>query len=48
MQVCTTDVAKRALPQRFSVYRPLAFQASSDSSFMTGGEVFVDEGLAQV
>lgn len=25
-----------------------AFLASADSSFMTGGEVFVDGGLAQV
>jgi NAD(P)-dependent dehydrogenase (short-subunit alcohol dehydrogenase family) len=32
----------------FEIAAAAAFLASSDSSFMTGGEVFVDGGFAQV
>lgn len=42
----TTPVGRMGEPEETGAVA--AFLASSDSSFMTGGEVFVDGGLAQV
>jgi len=42
----TTPVERLGDPSEIAAV--VAFLVSGDSSFMTGGEVFVDGGLAQV